>query len=514
MSTLTAPTPPSQTGSGIEAPPRTFGGTLLRIGPGLILAGAVVGSGELIATTKVGAEAGFWLLWLVILGCVLKVFAQVEIGRYALTWGKTSMEALNELPGPRWRVHWVLWYWFAVILLIISQNGGIVGGVGQALAIAQPLTEEGTRYNQLNDDLVRARVDLAIAEQDASAAASVSALQARIGGLNDRVAATPPPADPAYWAVIVAVATAVIMYFGRYGFIQLFSTVLVGGFTIVTVAAVFMLQETDWAVRWSEIADGLSFRLPPAGSGSGNGLTTALAAFGMIGLSAGELITYPYWCLEKGYGRFTGQRDATPEWAERARGWLRVMRFDVMLCLLIYTFATLAFYILGAAILEPSGLSPEGEGMIRTLAELYVPVFGSWAQGFFLFGAFAILYSSYFVFAAAFARLIVDAFVLLGLLPDDAALRDRWTRWTAVALPLIAVVLYLCVRAPVTMVLAAGLGQSTMMPLLGGAALYFRYRRSDERLRPGLLWDVFLWLSCVGLFIIGAWSLYNAVTWE
>ena len=55
-------------------PPTTFGKALLRIGPGLIIAGSIVGSGELIATTKVGAESGFWLLWLIIIGCVIKVF--------------------------------------------------------------------------------------------------------------------------------------------------------------------------------------------------------------------------------------------------------------------------------------------------------------------------------------------------------------------------------------------------------------------------------------------------------
>jgi Mn2+/Fe2+ NRAMP family transporter len=53
-----------------QMPPRTLGATLLRLGPGMIIAGSIVGSGELIATTKAGAEAGFWLLWLIIAGCV------------------------------------------------------------------------------------------------------------------------------------------------------------------------------------------------------------------------------------------------------------------------------------------------------------------------------------------------------------------------------------------------------------------------------------------------------------
>ena len=56
--------PPEET---IKAPPRSLGGVLKQLGPGLIIAGAIVGSGELIATTSVGAEAGFTLMWLIII---------------------------------------------------------------------------------------------------------------------------------------------------------------------------------------------------------------------------------------------------------------------------------------------------------------------------------------------------------------------------------------------------------------------------------------------------------------
>ena len=69
----------------------------------MILAGSIVGSGELIATTRTGAEAHFDFLWLIIIGCIVKVFAQIELGRHAITNGKTSLAALNEIPGPRFR---------------------------------------------------------------------------------------------------------------------------------------------------------------------------------------------------------------------------------------------------------------------------------------------------------------------------------------------------------------------------------------------------------------------------
>jgi hypothetical protein len=51
-------------------------------------------------------------------------------------------------------------------------------------------------------------------------------------------------------------------------------------------------------------------------------------AFGITGVGASELFAYPYWCLEKGYARYTGPRTADPEWAARARGWMRVLYLD------------------------------------------------------------------------------------------------------------------------------------------------------------------------------------------
>src|SRR3990172_8175273 len=119
----------------IETPPHKIGGILGRLGPGVILAASIVGSGELIGTTKTGAQAGFWLLWLILIGCVIKVFAQVEFGRYSISSGKTTMTALDEVPGPRLRANWVLWYWLVMFLVSLGQLGGIVGGVGQSLAM-------------------------------------------------------------------------------------------------------------------------------------------------------------------------------------------------------------------------------------------------------------------------------------------------------------------------------------------------------------------------------------------
>ncbi len=56
----------------IREAPKGPGGLLRNIGPGVIVSGSVVGSGELLVTTRMGAEVGFVFLWGVILACLVK----------------------------------------------------------------------------------------------------------------------------------------------------------------------------------------------------------------------------------------------------------------------------------------------------------------------------------------------------------------------------------------------------------------------------------------------------------
>ena len=99
--------PYAMSAADIREPPDSLWRALRQIGPGIILAGAIVGSGELIVTTSLGAQHGYIFLWLILFSCVIKVFVQIELGRCAISSGKPTLGALNEFPGPRWaRTGW------------------------------------------------------------------------------------------------------------------------------------------------------------------------------------------------------------------------------------------------------------------------------------------------------------------------------------------------------------------------------------------------------------------------
>lgn len=455
----------------IREPPLRWRGVLRYLGPGMIVAAGLVGSGELIATTKAGAQAGISLLWVIVLGCVIKVFTQVELGRYAVSSNETTLSALNRIPGPRLRANWIIWLWLIMMAATYGLLGGILGGVGQSLAMTVPLT----------GDYAAA----IIAPAAAAAELEANAIDHRL------------------WATVVALATALLLYFGRYALLETVCVGLVFCFTLITVGNVIALQATEFAIPVSGIVDGLLFGMPE----HPEAWLTALAAFGIIGMGGTDMVVYPYWCLERGYSRFIGPRSDGDDWARRARGWVRVMKIDAFVSMVIYTLATLAFYYIGAAVLHRQGSDPDGMRMVSSLASAYVPIFGAYAKFLFLAGALAVLYSSFLVANAGAARLFADCLIVLRLMSDSPAARQRCIALLSVALPLVGLLIFLTGWNPVKLVVVGGLVQSLVLPALGFSALYLRYRLTDERLRPGRLWDTALLLSCLSLLVAGVFSL-------
>src|SRR5205823_5915185 len=138
MTETPRPDPYALSPDAVQEPPRTLFQAMRQIGPGLILAASIVGTGELINTTSLGAKAGFALLWLILLSCVIKVFVQVELGRYAITHGRTTLAAFDSLPGPRAGASWLCWLWLIMTLVTLAQAAAMEGTVGQAAHMAFP----------------------------------------------------------------------------------------------------------------------------------------------------------------------------------------------------------------------------------------------------------------------------------------------------------------------------------------------------------------------------------------
>jgi len=414
-----------------------------------------VGSGELIATTHLGATAGFVVLWVILVSCFVKVAVQLEFGKQAILTGRTTMESLNTLPGPRLgKANWSIWVWLLLMIVKMLQTGGIVGLVAIILSMLIPAITIWM------------------------------------------------------WCAVVAIVVSLLVFRGHYNLIEKASLVMMGLFTLLTLISMFQLQWTPQAIAWPDITSGLSFQLPATVA------FIALGAFGITGVGGDEIMAYNYWLIEKGYARNTGPREDNQQWMDDARGWIRVMYIDAILAMVVYTVMTVAFFLLGAAILHDSGPIPEQSKIVETLSRIYTETLGVSAKYLFLLGALAVLFSTLLAALAAWTRLFSDAAGQIGMINyRDSKQRHRSFAFFAWMFPAVWAACYLFFTAPAAMVIIGGVATTVILFIVAGAALWFRYQETDERLRPSRFYDLALWVSsisiaCVGL--MGAWKLFFA----
>src|SRR5579871_4086888 len=81
------------------------------LGPGVLLAGASVGSGEWLSGPAISAQYGGMLLWVATLSIVAQVFCNLEMMRYTLYCGEPIVVGcFRTRPGP--------WLWTFVYMLL------------------------------------------------------------------------------------------------------------------------------------------------------------------------------------------------------------------------------------------------------------------------------------------------------------------------------------------------------------------------------------------------------------
>ena len=424
---------------------------------GFVLSAAVVGSGELIVTTSLGAEAGFVLLWLVVISTAVKVWVQMELARWTILNGRTALDGYREV-GPRiGRVSWINWLWIGMDFAKMFQRGGIIGGTAAACSVMWPVTGEALSFRSL-----------------------------------------------AVWTVVVTALAVILLRTGRYSVVErvCFASVVV--FTLVTVALALGLPMTEFGYGTGELSEGFSFLIPAGTAG------VALAMFGITGVGADEMTTYTYWCIEKGYARWTGPDDGSEERARRAEGWLKVMRLDVAAGWLVCTLCTLSFYVIGAAVLHPQGLVPEGTAMIPTLSRIYTDTMGPWAEYLFLIGAFAVLFSTLVGSTASVPRLWTNTLGLLGVIDwHDVRVRRRTIQILTCCLPPVWASFFLWVQSPVLMVQIGGIGGGVFLLAVVIAVWRLRSTGVDKRFRANPWLTAALAVSSAAIVFLGVYGVLD-----
>ena len=434
-----------------QDPPRSFFSKLRFLGPGFILSASIVGSGELIATTVLGAKGGFITFWVILVSCFVKVAIQLEFGKNAIITGKTLMFSFAKLPGPTFKKgNWAIWATFLLTLLKILQVGGMLGGSAIAISMLFP------------------QIPILI------------------------------------WALILGILLSFLIYKNYYSIIEKTSILMVAGFTLLTLASVLAISFTPFGFTFSDVMSGLRFELPP------DLVFIAIGAFGITGVASDEIIAYTYWCQEKGYANHTGVNDGSEEWQLRANGWIKIMQLDAIVAMVIYTLVTAAFYLLGASILYGQKEIPEGNELINSLASIYTQSLGSEARFAYLAGAFFVLYSSVFATLAYWSRLFPDIFGQLGWInPDSTTDRKKWVAILAWLFPCLWVIAYLFVEMPTFMILSGGVVGSVLLLIVVFAAIIFRFQNKFLKIASGPVSELMFWLSVASIASVSIYGIFK-----
>jgi hypothetical protein len=107
----------------------------------------------------------------------------------------------------------------------------------------------------------------------------------------------------------------------------------------------------------------------------------------------------------------------------------------------------------------------------------------------------------------------VDVGGLLGVRAAGRTTEERRKAVQAacVLLPLASATAFVVAGNPVALVLIGAVGQGLMLPLLAGAAVYFRHRRLPPDLAPSTTWTVALWTSALLIAFVGAYQLIRTI---
>lgn len=444
----------------IKEPPTGWKTSLRFLGPGMVTSAAVVGSGELLLATALGAQAGFVLLWLVLVSTFVKVAVQIELARWSISTGKVALTGYDKV-GPRIAGRgWISYLGLLMFIQNILGQAGVLGAGALAFSMVMPIG--GDPFSTIS-----------------------------IG----------------FWVAVFVVLTIAVHRTNKYGVVEKVSTVLVIIITSLAVAMMLGIQATPFAWDISDVATGLSFQMSVGLMG------VALAMFGMTGVGGGELTAYTYWCVEKGYARWSGPNDGSEDWARRARGWISVMKKDAWLSWVVYTLSTMAFYVLGAAFLYPQGLVPKGTEVLEVISQIFTGTLGEWARVVFLLGAGVALVKTILANAPGFARSMSNTLAVFRVFDwADTTKRDKWMRSFLVGLPISWGIFAVLVKSPLLLITFAGIANAVFLMAVVIATLVLSKRETDPKVKDRGIWTIYLGVSSFAVFAVGALALIDQLS--
>ena len=267
------------------------------------------------------------------------------------------------------------------------------------------------------------------------------------------------------WTVIIGAVIVALLIFGRYQALEIVSKGAMGVLVLISVLAFSVALPS--AGEWGQMV------VPQVPAGSG---LLVAAILGIMPTGINVAIWHSLWALEH-------EKAWLADGSTRAQA-LAKGRFDLLVGYGVSALLAVIFVALGAELLKPRGLVPQGIDVALTLSEIYTEVLGSWMLPLFLLAAFLALFSTAYSVMDGFPRTF--AMLLRELLPEQRWVAGQGTYWGFMAaIFLVAIAANTLFPNPVTLVQWVGAVSLAVAPLLYGLNWYCVNRLiEDPTLRP------------------------------
>ena len=418
------------------------------LGPGLVVAATAIGASHLVLAPTAGAAFGYALLWVIPLSHLFK-YPAFEFGpRWAVATDTSLLAGYARVPGPP---KWALWTFLAgTVIQGITVLAGVLGVAAAVAVVALPfLPIPGASL------LLGLLIALLLRSGGFDGLSALSKWMLLVLGLMTAVAfLARPPAAGAFWtglAVPAAPTASLVLLAALLGWMPT-------GIDVAVWHSMWALERRgDWEERARERRATME---RPEVAEAVRGARARAAAGASV----------------------SGPPDPAP--APAPRRVMAVGLLDMRLGYGVSLVLGILFLCLGAEVLRPAGLVPEGADVAITLARLYTEVLGPWVLPVFLLAAFFGMFSTAFGVLDGFPRAFAAT---VGRLRDEAPSDGHYWGFLGGSLAL-AVTETALLPDPVVLVTVAAVISFLLSSLLYALNPYCVTRLIDDpELRPGAL---------------------------
>ncbi|MBE0428295.1 MAG: Nramp family divalent metal transporter [Thermoleophilia bacterium] len=396
-----------------------------------------VGSGSILFTPRVGSRYGYELLWAALLVAFLTWVIIREIGRYTVVSGRSILEGYYGIPGPR---GWIVWLIFLPGLASgIVVVAGIAALIGSALGIVLPERQ-------------------------------------------------------AYFAVGIILVSSALVVSGRYRHLEKVTAGLAAVLIVSTVVTAIVVFP-----GFGPYAHGLAPVLPLDFDAH-----FVLPWFGFLLAGAAGMMWYSYWVAARGFGGPVFEEEEQDDEQGKAvsaagrqaslRSWMIITGTTAAIGVVGATVVNVSFLTLGAELLAPLGIVPEGIRVAEDIARLLSDVWGPAGTWVFVTGIFVALWGSVLANQDGWGRMYADATLILlrrrGIDESSKPRRRLLLRngYVIAVLTAAPVAVYLLLRDPVGILFIGGAISAAHIPVVVSVTLYLNLRRLPRALAPGPVW--------------------------